>query len=236
MIPWEEVDRAVVPAQPGRPGQGQEIESGAELILSRRGDEYAIRVDNRELMNSRSFGSEQVVASMACERLDGVAAPHVLIGGLGMGFTLRTTLDRLPAEAKVTVAELVPGVVDWNRQYLGELAGKPLEDPRVELFVGDAADIIRSHSSTFDAVVLDIDNGPHSKSSSTEGWLYSDSGLEAIHRCLRSRGVLSIWSAGPTEGFARRIRRRGFTVDEKRVRGRERKGDQYRIWLAQRNQ
>ncbi len=244
MIPWQLIDRAAIPRPTRKAGQGAEICADSQLVLYRRGEEYSIRVDNWELMNSRSCGSEQEIAVLACQRLGNRAVsptssapgrrlPCVLVGGLGMGFTLRAALDLLPEASHVVVAELVPEVVGWNREHLGHLAGNPLDDPRVEVYLGDVAERLRSHAGSHDAIMLDVDNGPHTKSTGSEGWLYSDQGLDTIRRSLRSKGVVSIWSAGPSPGFAQRLERRGFDVEEIRSQGKK-KGHRYRIWLGQR--
>ncbi|MEM7165293.1 MAG: hypothetical protein AAF581_07510 [Planctomycetota bacterium] len=235
MIPWELLGRATVPEQSNRPGQGQEIGSGSELVLYKRGEEYSIRVDNWELMNSRSYGSEEEVAVLACERLFDVAAPCVLVGGLGLGFTLRTALDQVSASSRVVIAELVPEVVTWNREFFGHLAQHPLDDERVEVYLGDAAECIRSRPDTHDAIILDVDNGPHTKQTSSEGWLYSLEGLAAIRRSLRSRGIVSIWSTGPADAFTRRIEQQGFDVEEVTSRGRGGRGTIHHLWIAQRD-
>jgi len=242
LIPWELIEQADIPKQSSRAGQGSEISSESKISLYRRGDEYSIRVDNWELMNSRAFSSEKEIASAACERITRRPAdpdrsiPRVLIGGLGMGFTLRTALDNLPEESTVMVAELIPEVVEWNKKYLGKFAGEPLADPRVEVYMGDVADRIRSHSGSHDAIVLDVDNGPHAKPTDSEGWLYSHDGLDAIHNSLRPDGILTIWSAGPTAGFTQRVKRRGFDVEESRCRSRGDKGNWHVIWVAQRKE
>ena len=244
MIPWELIDRAVIPKSSRRSGQGTELSPDSELVLYRRGEEYSIRVDNWELMNSRSFDSEQELAVVACQRLgdgstaatslaQGPSAPCVLIGGLGMGFTLRSALDHLPEAGRVVMAELVPGVVSWNREHLGHLAGHPLDDSRVEIYLGDVADRIRSKRNCHDAIVLDVDNGPHTKPTDSEGWLYTNVGLDSIRRSLRRHGVLSIWSSGPSPGFTQRLEQRGFLVQELRSGGK--KGNRHRIWVGQRN-
>ncbi|MGE3165147.1 MAG: hypothetical protein AB7O52_09605 [Planctomycetota bacterium] len=247
MIPWQVIDRATVPRSRGKPGQGEELAAGTELVLSRRSDEFSIRVGTWELMNSRSFDSEKEIAEFAWQRLSrgalaagagvpGAAVPCVLVGGLGMGFTLRAALDHMPTASRVVVAELVPEVVRWNRDHLGHLAGHPLNDPRVEIHLGDVADRLRAHPGGHDAVVLDVDNGPHTKSSASEGWLYSPEGLKVIRRALRPNGVLSIWSAGQSPGFTERVAAQGFRVQELGSRGRGGKGFHHRIWIAVRQE
>lgn len=239
------IGRATVPKSTGRAGQGEELAAGSVLVLSQRGEEFSLRVDNWELMNSRSFDSEKEIVEVAWQKLRaGPLAPSsvthepvrpcVLVGGLGMGFTLRAVLDHVPPESQVVVAELVPEVVRWNREHLGHLAGHPLDDPRVEIHLGDVVDRLRTHAGSHDAIVLDVDNGPHTKRTASEGWLYSPDGLSLIRRALKPEGVVSIWSAGQSPGFTQRIASRGFTVEEIGSRGRGGKGFHHRIWLAQR--
>ena len=247
MIPWQLIDRAEIPKRSARQGQGTEISADSQMSLYRRGEEYSIRVDSWELMNSRRVSSEQEIATAACQRLGLGGAPSsttggserppcVLIGGLGMGYTLRAALDHVPQASRVIIAELVPDVVRWNREHLGHLAGEPLADARVEVYLGDVADRIRQSPESHDAIVLDVDNGPQAKPSNSEGWLYSQEGLDAIRSSLRPRGVLSIWSAGPSTGFAKRIEGRGFAVEEIRCRSRGKKGKRHVSWLAERNE
>jgi spermidine synthase len=224
MIPWEFLESAPVPG------------AAAELGLYRRGEEYAIRVGNRELMNSRVHGSEEALAELACTRIAGRPRPRILIGGLGMGFTLAAALRGVGPDGRVVVAELVPGVVAWNRGYLADLAGCPLQDPRVAVYRGDVAEVIRAGRESFDAILLDVDNGPEGLARKENDWLYSRPGLEAAHGALRAAGVLAVWSSGPHPVFAQRLRRAGFTVDELQVPARNsHKGRRHTIWLAGRS-
>ncbi|MGE0495808.1 MAG: hypothetical protein AB7S38_41770 [Vulcanimicrobiota bacterium] len=190
---WREIDRAEVPA-------------GSTLVLYRRGQEFAIRADGLELMSSRRPGSEEELARVACAQLPEQA--RVLVGGLGMGFTLRAALDRLGARAKVVVSELVPEVVRWNRRQLAELAGRPLDDPRVEVRVGDVGRHLAQ--GPWDAVILDVDNGPEPFVREANGYLYGPNGLAAIGRALRREGCLAVWSLGPDRAFELRLRLAGF--------------------------
>ncbi len=168
--------------------------------------------------------------SIACPRPRADAC--ILIGGLGMGFTLAATLDRMPPGGTVVVSELVPEVVEWNRGPLGPLAGHPLDDPRADLVVGDVADVIRDSESRFDAVLLDVDNGVDSFTLPRNSWLYTPEGLAATHRALRQRGALAIWSVGTEGTFERRLRRAGFTASTHPVRGRDRRGGHYSVLVG----
>jgi spermidine synthase len=221
MIPWEFLESAPVPG------------NGGELCLYRRGEEFSIRVGNRELMNSRAHASEEVLADLACTRVTGRPRPRILIGGLGMGFTLAAALRRLGPDGRVVVAELVPAVVAWNRGPLALLAGCPLLDARVTVREVDIALILRVERQAFDAILLDVDNGPEGLARKENDWLYARPGLEAAHAALRPAGVLGVWSSGPHPVFVQRLRRAGFTVDEVRAPAHDsRKGRRHTIWLA----
>jgi spermidine synthase len=223
MIPWELLDRAPVPG------------NGGELCLYRRGKEFSIRADGRELMNSLVHGSEEALAELACDRIADGSRTRVLVGGLGMGFTLAAALQRLGARARVVVAELVPAVVTWNRGLLGELAGDPLSDRRVTVRVTDVAEVLRGESQGYDAILLDVDNGPEGLTRQGNDWLYGRPGLAAASAALRPRGVLAVWSSGPDQDFLARLRQMEFAVDEIRVRGRSPYGrGRYTIWIARR--
>jgi spermidine synthase len=223
MIPWEYLDSAPVPG------------NGGEICLYRRGAEFSIRVGNRELMNSRVHGSEEALADLAYARIAGRPRPRILIGGLGMGFTLAAALRRLGADGRVVVAELVPAVVTWNRGPLAAVAGHPLQDPRVSVREVDVAEILRATSQTYDAILLDVDNGPEGLARKDNDWLYARPGLEAAHAALRPGGVLAVWSAAPNQVFAQRLRRVRFIVEEVCVPARSsRQGKRNTIWLARR--
>jgi spermidine synthase len=184
-------------------------------------------------MSSRAHGSEESLAEAGCGHLRGAATPRVLVGGLGMGFTLRAALDVLPAGARVVVAELVPEVVAWNRDPLGALAGHPLRDKRVRVAVQDVGFTLRAHPSHFDAILLDVDNGPAAFTSRLNSSLYSAQGLAAAHASLVSGGVLAVWSAWDDDGFTRRLRRQGFTTESSRVRARrEKRGSHHTIFVG----
>jgi spermidine synthase len=221
MIPWELLDGAQVPG------------NGEELRLYRRGEEFSIRVDSRELMNSRVHGSEDALAELACARVADRTCPRVLIGGLGMGYTLAAALHRLAAEARVIVAELVPAVVAWNRGPLADLAGHPLQDSRVTVREVDVARILKVEHRLYDAILLDVDNGPEGLTLKSNDWLYARAGLDAAFAALRPEGVLAVWSTIPNRVFAERLRRVGFEVDEIGVRARgPRGGRRHTIWIA----
>jgi spermidine synthase len=206
-----------------------------ELLLYRRGGEFSMRIGTHELMNSRVHGSEDVLGKLACARIADRPLPQVLIGGLGMGYTLSAALRGLGAQAKVTVAELIPAVVAWNRGFLGDLAGHPLRDDRVTVREVDVAQIVREERRAYDAILLDVDNGPRGLTRKGNDRLYRQGGLKAIFSALRPQGVLAVWSAGPDQVFSDRLRKIGFQVEEARVRARGAAGGaRHTIWIAQR--
>lgn len=221
MIPWSQVDIARVP--------GAEV----ELRLMRRGTEFSMMLGPNELMNSRLSGSEEALATLACRRLEAVKGPHLLIGGLGMGFTLRAALAVLGADARITVAELVPAVIAWARGPMAAIFGDSLNDPRVEIREADVADVIGARASAFDAILLDVDNGPEGLIRKANDALYDPKGLKAIRRALRPGGVLAVWSSGPHPAFTKRLRDAGFDVNEVNVRATtKRSGARHVIWFA----
>jgi spermidine synthase len=229
MIPWTLIDSAQVPG-----------DDSAEIRLYQRGTEYSIRVGAYELMNNRVHGSEDALASIVCERLGDRARARVLIGGLGMGFTLAGVLKDLGPASEIIVAELVPGVVVWNRGPLGAFAGYPLDDPRVQIHMRDVGLVIRAQDRAenrgYDAILLDVDNGPAGLTSKTNDELYSQRGLRAAFAVLRSGGILAIWSAGPDPAFTKRLQNTGFAVEQVRVRGRGKSGgSRFLIWIARRS-
>ncbi len=214
-------------------GVSQASGDGRELRLYRRDEEFSIRVDNRELMNSRLHGSEDALGELACARISDCPRSQVLIGGLGMGYTLRAALQGLSAKARVIVAELIPEVVEWNRGPLGALAGYPLRDDRVTVREADVAGILREEQGAYDAILLDVDNGPSGLTRNENDWLYGRSGLSAAFAALRPGGVLAVWSAGPDQAFGDRLRKTGFKVEEVRARARAaRGGSLHTIWIA----
>ena len=221
MIPWERIDSAAVPG------------SGETLHLYKRGDEFSIRGDGFELMNSRLHGAEEGLARLACQRIRKRSPAKVLIGGLGMGFTLAAALQQLHAGCRVVVAELVPAVVAWNRGPLAHLAGHPLVDTRVTVREIDVAAALRSSTAAYDAIILDVDNGPDGLTRSENDRLYGAKGLRTAFRALTKGGVLAVWSAMPDQAFTRRLHQAGFTVEETPVPARNRrKGGRHIIWLA----
>jgi len=211
MRPWELLGETRTP-------------DGEDMRLTRQGSEYVILASGKPLMSSRMHGSEEALAAFACLGARTRDAPCVLVGGLGMGFTLRATLDVLPPGATVVVAELVPAVVDWNRGPLGPLADHPLKDRRVTIEIGDVAATLRSSTRRFDAVLLDVDNGPAAFTASHNTRLYDDDGLAAVRRSLKEDGVLAVWSAWEDRKFEQRLRHGGFAVQVERVRARLKKG------------
>jgi spermidine synthase len=204
------------------------------MRLMQRGDEYSIRVGPYELMNSRVHGSEDALASLVCERLD-CTKVRVLIGGLGMGFTLLAVLQGVGAASEVVVSELVSEVVAWHRGPLAVVSKDALDDPRVSVREVDVARVLREERGGFDAILLDVDNGPAGLTSKKNDWLYSPAGLRAAHAALRPGGILAVWSAGPDAAFTRRLQQSGFETENVRVRGREgNRGARYLIWVARR--
>jgi spermidine synthase len=198
---------------------------GTAIKLIRRGDEYIILVDGTILMSSRMHGSEDALATLACQKVRKREQPSVLIGGLGMGFTLRATLDLLPQNARVVVAELVTAVVEWNRGPLGPLTAHPLRDKRVRVVTGDVFDTLNSSRlDQFDAVLLDVDNGPTAFTASTNAGLYDNRGIAAAHAALKAEGVLAVWAAKDDRKFEQRLRDGRFHVQVHRLRGRLKKG------------
>ena len=220
MIPRELISTAQVP-------------DGEELRLYRHGNDFMIVLDRNELMSTRQRGSEEALATMTCARIAATPSPHVLVGGYGMGFTLRAALAALPADATVTVAEVLPDIIEWARGPMAEVAAGCLEDPRVQLIVGDVVKVIERSPGTFDAILLDVDNGPDGLVRPDNNRLYSRRGLAVAGEALRPGGVLAIWSAAKDQRFVRRLDEAGFDVDEVYVRARSNgKGAKHVIWFA----
>lgn len=219
MKPWETLATATTP-------------DGSRFELQRHDGNYVIRANGNDLMTSYSHDSEDAMMSLACPTPRADAC--VLIGGLGMGYTLAATLDLLPAGGSAVVSELIPEVVEWNRGSLGPLAGHPLDDPRTNLVVGDVADVIRNSESRFDAILLDVDNSVDSFIQARNSWLCLPKGLAAAHRALRPMGALAIWSAGTERIFESRLRAAGFTASTHPVRGRKKRGGHYSVLVGRR--
>jgi len=217
MKPWETLATAITP-------------DGSRFELQRHDGEYVIHADGYELMTSRAHSSEDAMMLLACPNPPADAC--VLIGGLGMGYTLAATLALMPPGGMVVVSEIVPEVVEWNRGPLGPLAGNPLDDPRTRLEVRDVADVIRGNESRFDAILLDVDNSVDSFSLAHNAWLYTPEGLAAARRALRPGGALAIWSVGTDRAFERSLRSAGFTASTHAVRGRERRGGHYSVLVG----
>lgn len=208
---------------------------GTDMKLVRRGSEYIILANGRSLMSSRMHGSEEALAAFGCRRARTLEEPRVLVGGLGMGFTLRATLDLLPPSAMVIVAELVPAVAEWNRGPLGPLAGWPLKDKRVRVELNDVGVILRSSAAQFDAVLLDVDNSPAAFAAVNNVALYDDRGIAAAFAALKVGGVLAVWSAREDRKFEQRLRYGGFAVEVESVRARLKKGGpRHTIFVGQR--
>ncbi len=192
---------------------------GTEVVLARRGDDWSVRVGGMLLMTSRMHDSEEALAEQALARAENPRT--VLVGGLGLGFTLRAVLRYAPPEARVTVGELLPALVEWNRSHVGALAGHPLADSRVEVAVGDVFDTIKRSPAKFDVILLDVDNGPVALTQARNQRLYGDHGVRVCRAALRAGGVLAIWSKGPNARFERRLARAGFAVEVVRVPARK---------------
>jgi spermidine synthase len=220
VIPWVQLDSAKTP------------DGGQELRLKQRGSEFSIMLGTNELMNSRLSGSEEALAKLSCDRIAGHSRPKILIGGLGMGFTLRAALAELGNDAGITVAELVPAVVAWARGSMAALFAGCLDDPRVSVREADVGHIIRSDKAAWDAILLDVDNGPEGIVYKANDALYGVAGLGAARSALKPGGVLAVWSQGPDSGFTRRLKQAGFAVDEVKTRANGKRGARHVIWIA----
>jgi spermidine synthase len=210
------------------------LDEGRELKLFRHDGAWSMRVDGTELMSSRVHGSEQILAELALARVADLENARVLVGGLGMGFTLASVLHLVGTKARVDVVELVAEVIEWNRGALGEVAGRPLDDDRVEIVHGDVLPRMRAARSEYDAILLDVDNGPEGLVLAGNDRIYKATGLLAAHAALRRGGVLAIWSSGSYPWFVERLRRQRFSVEEHGARARRDKGPRRTIWLARR--
>jgi spermidine synthase len=214
-------------------GEASIPDTDQTLFLYQGKDDFFIKISGgHELMSTRKHGSEDALGSLPCKRLKHPESARVLIGGLGMGFTLAAVLANVGPKAEVTVAELITEVVDWNRGPLGERSGYPLNDPRTRVHVGDVAKLLRQSRACFDVIALDVDNGPEGLTKSANDWLYSMQGIVAAQEALTSTGILAYWSAGPDQAFHDRLRRCGFMVEEITVFAHGKKGARHIIWLA----
>ncbi len=221
MIPWEELDRSEVSGYEG------------EITLRKRDTEFSIRIAGKELMNSRRHGSEDALAELTCRRIKRKSGLRILIGGLGMGYTLAAALENSEPNTRITVSELIPAVVRWNREYLGHLAGMPLDDSRVSVEEEDVGETIRKRKFIWDAILLDVDNGPDGLARKANDRLYGRAGLRASFSALRPGGILAVWSSGSDEAFTSRLKQCGFQTETITVRARKSgKGGRHIIWLA----
>ena len=218
---WTELGKATIPG------------TGGTLTLFQGKDDFFIRTANGiELMSTRKHGSEDALGTLVCTGLKNRDTARVLVGGLGMGFTLRTALDAVGTKAEVTVAELVPEIIEWNRGPLGEAAGRPLDDPRTLIHQGDVAELLQPGEPRFDAIALDVDNGPEGLTQDANDWLYSNAGLAGIRQSLRRGGCVGFWSATPDRAFGQRLKRCGFRVEEKQVHAHGKKGPRHTLWFG----
>ncbi len=222
MIPWENIDQSKIPGS-------QEL-----ITLQRRGEEYSIRTAGTELMNSRQHGSEDALATLTLDSITQVSNIQVLVGGLGMGYTLASALKISKPDASIVVSELIPAIVKWNKTHLGHLAGRPMDDPRVKIQICDIAKIISKSTAKWDAILLDVDNGPEGLTQKANDRLYSTVGLNKAFNALRAGGTLAIWSCDPNPKFTLRLKQCGFITKPHTVRARKsQKGSKHVIWIAQ---
>lgn len=211
-------------------------DGGGALCLFEYGDDFVIKIqggNGNQLMNTRTHGSEDALAELPCRKIAQRPQPRVLIGGLGMGFTLASALRHLGDDAEVQVAELVPGVIDWNRGPLGEKSGMPINDPRTRVLRSDVADVLKSEPQGYDAIMLDVDNGPEGLTRKGNSWLYSSTGLDACAKALRPKGVLAVWSASADQAFSQRLAKSGFNAEEVQVFAHGNRGTRHTIWIAE---
>ncbi|WP_375757128.1 hypothetical protein [Corallococcus exercitus] len=221
MKPWETVERAQVP-------------DVGEVVLARRDEEYVLRVRGQTLMSSRQHGSEMAMAEAGCANLAADAPARILVGGLGFGFTVRAVLDRLGPGARVVVAELMSPVVEWNRGVLAPLAKAPLEDPRVTVVEGDVGKVMRRQQGAFDAILLDVDNGPKAMTHPDNDSLYDLTGVSHAYNSLRSNGTLVVWSAGPSPAYVKLLEEVGFSVQLLHPTAHGTKGTRHTLFVARR--
>jgi spermidine synthase len=221
MRPWELLETTTVAGEAN------------DMRLYRRGDEYSIKTGYSELMNSRVHGSEDALAELGCKKLANKRTARVLVGGLGMGYTLAAALKAVGDEAEVVVAELVPAVIKWNQTHLSALAGSPLDDKRTTIYEGDVGKLIRAEAQAFDAILLDVDNGPDGLTRKENDAIYSPSGLEAGLNALRPKGIFAVWSTSPDPRFTKRMQKAGFKVEEVRANARGKQGGgKHNIWFG----
>jgi spermidine synthase len=223
MVPWEKLGVALIP------------NNGGELSLSRRDKEFSIKLSGirGELMNSRVYNSEQELATLGCAHIATSKNAHVLVGGLGMGYTLAAALQATASSTTVTVAELIPEVIKWNQGPLGECAGKPLENPRTRVHQGDIKALLNTNTPTYNAILLDVDNGPEGLTHADNSWIYSLEGLRSIYNTLQAKGVLAIWSASPDPLFVKRLKKAGYNTSTHIARARKGKGSKHTIFIGQ---
>lgn len=221
MIPWEQLDRATTA-------------DGVVISLVRHGEDWVIRYNGQELMGSRMHASEDALGARGCDGLKGRRGARVLIGGMGLGYTARAALDALGPDARLDIAELVPAVVRWNRSLVGHLAAHPLADPRVTVIEGDVREVIAAAERRYDAMLLDVDNGPDAFVVNSNEGIYSDAGIRRAARALREGGVFGVWSVADDARFTARLRAAGFTVQTEQVRARGTRGRFHQLWLARR--
>lgn len=223
MLPWIPIDTADIPGSEG------------QLRLMKRGSEFTIKLGQNELMSSRLFGSEEALATLSCFRIKSLPAPRILIGGLGMGFTLRAALAVTGPAARITVVELVPAIIAWARGPMAELHAGSLEDPRVEIRQADVTQVIAGGRAAYDAILLDVDNGPEGLTRESNNALYDLNGLRTAFEALSPGGVLAVWSSGPEPKFTARLRKTGFQAEEIAIRATgTRGGARHMIWIATR--
>ena len=221
MNPWVLIDTVPLP------------DGSGNIRLIQRADEFSIMLGTIALMNSRLSGSEEAMASLSWARISDRPRAHMLIGGLGMGFTLRAALAELPQTAKITVAELMPAVLTWAKGPMASIFDGCLDDPRVQIKIEDVRGVIKTAQAGYDAILLDVDNGPDGLTVETNDALYSMKGLAAAKAALRPGGVLAVWASAPDRAFTQRLQKAGFQVEEERVKAnRKSRGSRHVIWLA----
>ena len=206
---------------------------GGEMVLYKHDRDFSIKINGHELMNSRQHESEMELARLGCGYLAGQAQPRVLIGGLGMGYTLRQTLGLLSSDAHVVVSELLSAVVEWNREFLGELNDHPLNDKRAEIIIGDIYQLLEKSKNKFDTILLDIDNGPEAIVDTGNQRLYTPTGIQLCRRALRNKGCLAVWSGIPSKSFEQVLRNCGFHLQRYKLHSyKQSKKESLFVWVA----